>query len=215
MGTDNWPVDFVYISRRLTTEIVQQDEAARSRWQWSWNVWFKIIGLTVTKRQLDYVNRFDLAKRATEAVTDRTGTFDFGGEYVSGELDLHVCAGPVFMGWEDTISAKIAILVADQVKDGERLFLALFGSIGNYTGHEYTKAIGGWHPSDADGLYRILATSLEPSDPKIEQGRIDDDYGHDALSKVEVAMTFAERVISEHLRSDSSSWRRCTTNFTT
>jgi hypothetical protein len=88
MGTDRWPVDFRYISSRLVLQIVQQDEATRSRWRFSgiptpWGP----IGLH--KKPLDRDNEFALCREATEAVRDLTSSITQPWrEYIRAEVDL-------------------------------------------------------------------------------------------------------------------------------
>jgi len=197
VGTDNWAVDFKFISTRLVTEIVQQYEAAASRHDRSWSAGIKGIAVSSKKRGPNFDNRFDLARRATEAVTNLTGTLDVGGDYVRGVLDFHHCITAVHQGWEDTANAEIAILVSDFVNDGERSFVALFGSVGSYIGHAPTLPISGWFPSDADGLYRILSSCLEPTDDQVDSVWLADDARHDDLSRFDSALTITETVDSD------------------
>lgn len=191
VSTDRWPVDFKYISRRLVTEIVQQHEAAQSRYDMSWSLRFKLLGLTIQKRQLDYANRFDLARRATEAVVNLTGTLEVDGEYIRGELDLHTCAFPVLMGWDNGGKGEVALLVSDQVDHDGGTFVALIGSVENYIGHQPSPPGAGFCPSDLDGLNGILATSLEPSDAKISKDFMGEDARWDDLDRMEAAVRIA------------------------
>jgi hypothetical protein len=191
VGTDNSPVDYKYISNRLATEIVQQDAAERSRQELSWNLRLSLFGLAIKYRQPDYFNRFDLARRATEAVRDNTGTIEFPGPYVHGELDLHTCAFAVHMGWDGPSNNKVAALVADQEVGGKRTFVALFGSVSNYIGHEPTAPGAGFFPSDADGLYEILEASLESSDSRIDRHFLGEERRLDDMGKIEAALRIA------------------------
>jgi len=83
--TDNDTVHYKYISSRLTREIVEQHEAARPRWRRtaSFRVGFASLGLEGLAP--DYRNRYDLARRATNAVKDNTGNFNSPGPYLRGK----------------------------------------------------------------------------------------------------------------------------------
>jgi hypothetical protein len=189
VATDNSPVDYKYISRRLTEEIVQQHEAAKSRSELSLGVQLRVFGMSVKTRKPDFRNLFDLARRATDAVINLTGTLEAEGLYVAGELDLHPCRFPVHMGWERSPNHEVAAYVADAVVGGERVFVGLFGSVGNYIGHrEEDRLSTGFFPSDIDGLYGILNGSLEPSDPRIWQDYLDDNAQLDEMDVVEIAI---------------------------
>ena len=197
MPTDNWPVDFKFISTRLITEIVQQHEAARPQREHSWSAGVRGTSLASKRREPNYDNRFDLARRATEAVSNLTGTLEGARDYVRGVLDFHHCITAVHQGWEGTANAEIAILVSDFVKDGERSFVALFGSVGSYVGHAPTLPISGWFPSDADGLYQILASCLESTDEQVDALWLAEDARQDDLSRFDTALTITETVDSD------------------
>jgi hypothetical protein len=186
--TDNLPIEFRYISRRLVTEIVQQHEAGEFPVDRSWTVQLKVLGVTVKKRRPDYHNVYDLANRATKAVENFTGTIEAGSPYVRDMLDLHTCVFPVYMGWEEAINVEIAALVADDLNDGERTFVALVGSASNFIGRAPSTISSGWFPSDADGLYHILATTSEPGEPSIERYRLDDEDSLSEIDRIESAL---------------------------
>jgi hypothetical protein len=193
VATDSWPEDFDYISNRLTTEIVQQHAAASSGYEVSWNVTLRVIGLSIAKRRPDYRNRWDLARRATDAVLDNTGTIAYPGDYVRGELDMHKLAFPVHMGWADGVmNGKVALLVSDETSREGRSLVALFGSIGNYVGHAPSGALGGFFPSDMDGLFAIIEGGLEKSDPRVDsQWLSDENARYDDLGRIETATRLA------------------------
>jgi hypothetical protein len=167
MGTDGWPVDFRYISSRLVLQIVQQDEATRSRWRFSgiptpWGP----IGLH--KKRLDRDNEFALCREATKAVRDLTGTITQGWrEYIRAELDLTMGFMTVLMGWKDSANVEIAAMKAE-VDDPEsgRVLVALFGSASNYRGRKPVSDGLTEIPSDVDGLYGILDRTREPETPR-------------------------------------------------
>lgn len=193
MSTDNWPVDFTYISTRLTSEIVQQDEAARSPFTTSAKLRLAVLSMSFKKRKFDYANRFALARSATTAVEDITGTVEAPGTYVRTTGDLLVCDFPVFMGWKESFSELVAAFVLDVANDVERNFVALFGSASNFLGYKARGESVGWTPSDFDGLYRLLDSSREPGDPEIDPDALREDDRHDEMSRMETARRIVRR----------------------
>jgi len=73
MGTDNWPVEFLYISHRLTREIVQQHEGAGRRADFAVSIPTPLGNISGARQLPDYNNPYDLARRATSAVVHLTG----------------------------------------------------------------------------------------------------------------------------------------------
>lgn len=201
MSTDNWPVNFTYISQRLTKEIAQQDEAARLPIEMSAKLRLAIFSMVFKTRKLDYGNRYALARKATSAVESLTGTVELPGEYVKATADVLVCDFPVFMGWKDTFNAHVAAIVLDGSRDSERTFVALFGSVANFLGYKAGGDSVGWTPSDFDGLYRLIDSSREPGDPEIDPEALQEDDRHDDMSRLETAWRVAGRSRTiDHLR---------------
>jgi hypothetical protein len=188
MGIDRWPVDFRYISRRLVRQLVDQDEATRSRWRFSgiptpWGP----IGLH--KNRLDRDNDFALCREATEAVRELTGTIAQGwGPYIQSELDLTMGTLSVLSGWKKTLRVEIAAMKAEVIDpEAGRVFVALFGSASNYIGRKPLGDTLAEIPSDIDGLYGILDRTREPGDPEINHDYLDRDLGHSPSSRAEAA----------------------------
>jgi hypothetical protein len=194
MGTDNWLVDFKYISTRLVTDIVQQHEAATPRHDRSTSLGIRGSSVSFQKRHPDYDNRFDLALRATEAVANLTGSLEADGPYVRATLNMHRYITIVHQGWKDSANVEIAILASDEKKRRRRTFVALVGSVGNYIGHAPSEPLSGWHPSDADGLYEILASSLEPTDELVDPKWLAEDARNDPLSRLDTALAITENI---------------------
>jgi hypothetical protein len=188
MGTDRWPVDFRYISRRLVLQIVQQDQATRSRWRFPaiptpWGP------LGLQKNRIDRRNEFALCRETTEAVRNNTSTIaQSWGEYIRAELDLTMGLMTVLMGWEDASHVEIAAMKAE-VNDPEagRVLVALFGSASNYRGRKPISDGLAEIPSDVDGLYGILDRTREPRDRKISNEYLDRDTGHSPSSRADTA----------------------------
>ncbi|GAB3940933.1 hypothetical protein GCM10029976_059390 [Kribbella albertanoniae] len=172
MVTDNWPVDVKYCSRRLTRQIVGQDAAPRSKWlrKVGLNLGAKAAGVSaeVGLREVDRTNIYDVARRAIDVVSDNTGTLANPGHYVRATVDLSWGAIPVHMGWDRAQNVRVACFFADvEVPDVGSIFPGLFGSATNFLGVADEEYSGGWMPSDAEGMYQILADAAEPEDPVV------------------------------------------------
>ena len=170
MTTDNQAVDYRYISRRLTRDIVQQHEAGRRRP-------LGLVGITLGPfafrwRTLspDYHNQYKVALRATDAVSDNTGSLGAPGAYLRATMQMELDKVAVHIGFEDTASQEVAGYFADQdVPVAGRVFVALLGSIHNLVGWRAAdRLLTDRCPSDVDGMYEVLAASLEPQDNTIE-----------------------------------------------
>jgi len=144
--TDNWPVDFIYISRRIVTEIVQQHEAGGPERVSMIDVSARLplgpgIRISSSRRPIDYTNYFDLAKRATAAVSDHTGWLASDrtdriptGPYVRAKMHLQEQKVPMpLTAWEKAHSHPIAVFVGTETFPGVgRVFLGLAGSASNF-----------------------------------------------------------------------------------
>ena len=83
-------------------------------------------------------------------------------------LNMRGCSFPVHMGWDRGADKDVAGFCASEWVDGiGRVFAALLGSVHNYLGYATVEreATGGWYPSSIEGLYHLLAESIEPEDP--------------------------------------------------
>lgn len=186
MGTDRWADDFRYISNRLVRQIVQQNEAPRSRWRLA----LALRGVGLQRDRIDQSNEFALCREATKAVRDSTSTITQGwGEYIQAELDLTMGLVTVLRGWEDTTHVEIAAMKAEE-NDHEagRVLVALFGSASNYRGMKPTDDGLAEIPSDVDGLYGILNRTRERGDPEILNQELDRDVGHSPSSRADTAV---------------------------
>ena len=189
MVTDNWPVDFRYISSRLVSEIVQQAEAARTNRRLSASLNIQLLSLAVSKRDLDYRNKFLLCQEAAAAVADHTGSLEFPGAYVRQEIELEMGFLTVLMGWKKKTHVTIASLLGTVPVDGVgQVLVALFGSDANYTWKRPKENDLSEIPSDVDGLYGLLDATREASDPEIEDHFLDRDPGHDDKSRVDLVV---------------------------
>ena len=192
MVTDNWPVDFRYISKRLVRRIVDQDQAPRSRWRTAPTIAIPHVGsITFQKDRIDRTNEFALCKAATEAVQDLTGTVSRPGLYIQAELDLSMGLIGVHQGWVGAGHHEIAAMYAE-VNDPEagRVFVALFGSASNYEGRKDIPDGLAETASDVDGLYTMLDRILESDDPQISNDYLDEDVRHSANDRTEAATRY-------------------------
>jgi hypothetical protein len=176
MATDNDPVDYKYISERLTREIVQQHEAARPRKRVSASVNLRAVELRRNEVAVNFESRFDLAKRATAAVKNLTGTLSAPGPYIHETIGLDFMKVQVHLGFESTGHQLVAGYFSDlNLREFGRVFIALFGSITNVRGWRASDDLrADVSPSDAAGLYEILASTLEPIDAPIIKRYIKD-----------------------------------------
>lgn len=180
MTTDNDPVDYIYISKRLTRELVQQHEAARPRRLTTASFRVPLLSAAFSTLKPDYHNRFDLTRRATEAVSDNTGSLDNPGTYVRATLPMRCCKVVFHLGFEDSGRQEVAAFFADGVTpDAGHVFVALFGSVTNLKGRRAGAKLGiDSHPSDAEGMYEILDATREPSDCRVKGEYLQRDRGN-------------------------------------
>jgi hypothetical protein len=179
MITDNWPVDFIYISRRIVKEIVQQHEAGRSDRGLKVSLTGSIpigpvspgVSVESSSRSVDYTNYYELAKRATAAVSDHTG-------WLAGDKPDRIPTGPyvrakIFLQaqkvslpltvWEKRYNHPIAIFAGTETVPGVgRVFVGLAGSALNFLHvHGGGPSMATRTPSDAVGIYDIIQQSRE------------------------------------------------------
>lgn len=189
MPTDNWPVDFRYVSKRLVTEIVQQHEAAQSKRRFTLALTLRLFSLSFSKLDPDYNNTFDLCRRAAEAVKGNAGTLQYPGLYIRDTLELSTGYMTVLLGWKDQSHVEIAAMsTVCRIPELGSVFVALFGSASNYTGRRVKKHAAREIPSDVDGLYGLLQATREANDPVIADAYLDRDDGHSDDSRIDLAI---------------------------
>ena len=200
MITDNWPVKHIYISRRLTRQIVEKHIAAEQGVLPSEvTLGTGDIGLTMRPRDLDLENLFVLLREATKAVEGNTGSLTDPKEYVHDTLNMVAGSFPVLMGWDRGTDKHVAGFCASQWVDGiGRVFVALFGSVHNYL--DYSKvereATGEWYPSSIEGLYQLLAETVEPEDAGVSPQWLqeDRDFDDDERCRMAARILFGMRL---------------------
>jgi hypothetical protein len=83
-----------------------------------------------------------------------------------------------------------AFVVRADLPDSGRTFVALIGSIDNYVGRRRKRsAIGNWCPSDIMGLYDVLKSGVEESDPCLSSTYLADDLRMTEDARFHAAMT--------------------------
>jgi hypothetical protein len=160
----------------MTKDLVQQHEAARPQKRTTFGLNLKWLTASRTEVAPDFKNRYDLARRATTAVSQLTGTVANPGDYVQDTLELEFTRVSVHIGFETPNQSVSGIFADEVVEDVGRVFVGLFGSVTNLRGWKRReKYRTNRHPSDAAGLYEILDASLEPLDSLVRRDRLLDD----------------------------------------
>lgn len=190
MLTDRAPFEYRYLSRRLLTDLVQHEEAARSRWSGSFDISLRVFGLHLQRKTPDFTNLHDLAMRSSELVSDNAGTLTDPGPYVQGHLDLHHGVFSPLMGW---LGGRIACYHGEMTTSDGGVLLALFGSASNVVGRRGgDDELGSYCPSDVAGLYAILDAAREADDPEIDLDYRWDDHAMSAKERARMAVMFAQ-----------------------
>jgi len=178
--TDDDPVRYEYISKRLTREIVHQHEAARRRRSSTVGLRAGPVSLTSQSQVPDYDNEYDLARRATSAVVNNTGSLESPGFYITATMKMEVTKVSFHIGFEGTTHQEVAGFFADEVVVGiGRVFVVLMGSITNLIGWRAGDTLQtDRSPSDAAGMYDILDATLADTDAKVDKRHLRRDQKH-------------------------------------
>lgn len=200
MLTDRAPFEYVYLSKRLLTDLVQHEEAAKPRSTWSFNAHVKGFGFHRESKSPNYANLRDLAMRSTDLVSDNTGSVEFPGYYIRDRLDMWHGAFRPHMGWRGTVACYRG---ERTMADGRKTFVALYGSASNVIGRRPNKLERSeFYPSDMQGLYSLLDVVREHDDPAISLDFALDDYGLTEGARADTAIHFAThgatRSLGEH-----------------
>lgn len=192
MMTDRSPVHYGYLSRRLLTSVVQQDEAARPRSKWSqtFNP-LAMVGLSRERKTPDYANLYDLAMRSTDAVKDLSGSIDSPwAYYIRGQLNVRHGVFSPHMGWDGHVACYRG---RTTTTEGGPVYVALFGSASNIVGRRHDAGDSSdYYPSDITGLYLFLDSIREHGDPEVDVIRRTDDYSLSSEARIETALKHAE-----------------------
>jgi hypothetical protein len=193
MLTDRDPVEYLYMSKRLLTDLVKHEEAARSRFQFQPAFSFFGISLGLSRRSADFDNLYELAGRSLQLVSDHTaGLESTWSPYVHATVDLRSGAFEPLMGWR---GGHVACFAGETTTDeGASVFVALIGSASNWRGFRANdETLGGFTPSDMMGLYGLLDAVREPHDPEIGLQERIDEFDLDRDRKLGEAVDFALR----------------------
>lgn len=190
MLTDRAPFEYRYLSRRLLTDLVQHDEAARSRWSGSFDLPLRMLSLHLHRKAPEFTNLHDLAMRSPDLVSDNTGTLSEPGLYVRGQAELHHGVFSPHMGW---LGGHIACYRGEAATPDGSVFIALFGSASNIVGWRRRDEddVGSYYPSDVTGLYALLDAAREPDDPEIDFDFRWDDHAMSDEDRARRAVMFA------------------------
>jgi hypothetical protein len=193
MLTDRDPVEYQYMSKRLLTDLVKHEEAARSRFQLQ--PAFSIFGISLglSRRSADYDNLYELAGRSLQLVSDHTaGLESTWSPYVHATVDLRSGAFEPLQGWR---GGHVACFAGEATTDeGASVFVALIGSASNWRGFRADdETLGGFTPSDMLGLYGLVDAVREPDDPEIGLRERMDELDFERGRKLRQAIDFVRK----------------------
>lgn len=169
--------EYLYISKRLTRDVVLGSTATTRNWGMSPNAGGHGIGISWFKRQPAWRNEIEIALRATKELADAglIGPLDPGtaSDYVQGTLPLKCTVVDVHIP-----GFQVGLLAIDTVTpEWGRILVTLVGSPCNFR----NRRSDNWRvpeecPSDIDGLMEIVRTAIEDEDRENFDGwRWDDD----------------------------------------
>jgi hypothetical protein len=195
--TDLAPFDYLYLSRRLLTDLFQHEEAARSKWRGTFDLNVPFLGLHLQRRGPDPNNLRDLAMRSEAIVADQTGDVSHPGYFIVGEFDAHHGVFEPHMGWR---GGEVACYrVETTTATDERVMVALFGSASNVIGRRRADEQSEFYPSDATGLYSLLDAARERDDPEVDLDYRWDDATMSNEARADTAIMFSREGATRRL----------------
>jgi hypothetical protein len=190
--TDRAPYEYRYLSRRLLTDVIKNDEASRGRrLKLSTRVGLSPVTVDIGATESDRTSMQAFARRAVDLVSDHTTDLDAdpAGPYVMCRVALRFGLFEALMGWP---GGTVACYAGEHTTvAGERVYLALFGSGSNVVGFRDADGTG-YYPSDLDGLYALLDLVREDDDPAIDYDYRWDDARYNDQVRAETAVKFAD-----------------------
>jgi hypothetical protein len=161
-----------------------------------------VHGAGITLGQHDSANTFLMASQATKKAEGRTGRLAHPDKYVRGQAMVRCWHFPVLIGWEGTVNERVAVFVVDDdLPDSGRTFAMFIGSISNYRGFAAEPVrLGGFHPSDIRGFYRIVDSTLEPSDVPVDARLLAEESELDDNGRCETAFDLWGSHVDERTR---------------
>lgn len=192
MLTDRVPIEYLYLSRRLLTDLHEQNESQKPRRRWTVTLGLPLsVSVARQPRALDLSNLKRLAYESEELIRDNTGTVEQPGIYIRDTVEMYGGTFQPLIGWTGWVATYRAEL---DLADSGRVIAALFGSASNIVGWRSdgrSPVEEGFYPSDMSGLYGILDSIREREDPEMDLDYRIEDEGLDPIARAEYATLFA------------------------
>jgi hypothetical protein len=157
--------EYLYVSKRLTRDLVKGASASTRKWGWSPSAGAHGVGLSWFRREPAWDNEIEIAQRATKILTDADliGPLDPNGStaYVRATIPLKCSVVDVH-----NPGFQVGLLSIDTATpEWGRTLVCLVGSPSNFR----NRRSDNWRipeecPSDIDGLMEIVRTVIEERD---------------------------------------------------
>jgi len=157
--------EYLYISKRLTRDLVKGASASTRKWGWSPSAGGHGVGFSWSRRVPAWDNEIEIAQRATKVLADAKliGPLDpyASADYVQATLPLKCSVVDVHIP-----GFQVGLLTIDTVTpEWGRTLVSLVGSPSNFR----NRRSDNWRipeecPSDIDGLMEIVRTAIEDVD---------------------------------------------------
>jgi hypothetical protein len=157
--------EYLYVSKRLTSDVVKGASANTHNWGLSPSAGARGIGLSWFRREPAWENEIEIAQRATKVLADAEliGPLDphTSADYVRSTLPLKCSVVDVH-----NPGFQVGLLTIDTVTaEWGRTLISLVGSPSNFRNRRNDN----WRipeecPSDIDGLMEIVRTAIEDID---------------------------------------------------
>jgi len=189
-ASDRNPVEYVYLSRRLLTEVRQSDEAVRPPRRRRFRLGPSWASREIESADRDPDNLQALARRSSELVADNTGDLERPGRYFRAQLPLRLGVFETLLGWR---GGAVATFLGEttSAENGQQIRVVLIGSASNAVGHRPDPTGSGFYPSAICGLYALLDAVREEGDPEVELDYRIDDLEMDTVARAETAVRLA------------------------
>jgi len=157
VAIDRLPRSYIYLSKRILTNLYHELEAVRPKWKIETKLGAPFSTISIGKKEPSTENLIWLAKKVTEAVSDQTGDLLYPGKYVRATVPM-TCAELQSSGYP---KSTVAWMHSWFESAEGTVFLALCGSVHNYEGYSPgdISNFRGWFPSSPPGLHRLIRYS--------------------------------------------------------
>jgi len=164
MATSDPLREYLYVSKRLTRDIVEGTTATTQRRVMSFSASLRGIGISLGIREPVWQNDIEMAQRATKVLCnhDQIGTLDpnASADYVQATLPLKCSVIDVH-----NPGFQVGLLTTDTITPLGRTLISLVGSPSNFR----NRRSDNWRvpeecPSDIDGLMEVVRTVIENDD---------------------------------------------------